>query len=58
MTSGSFSILASSTVFLGGSEETFTLPGGTNTNNNLVGCLKKVNGSIASALKPFTMLAC
>jgi hypothetical protein len=41
MTSGSFSILASSTVFLGGSEATFSLPG-TKTNNNLVGCIKKV----------------
>ena len=41
MTSGSFSVLASSTVFLGGSEATFSLPG-TKTNNNLVGCLKKV----------------
>ena len=44
MTSGSFSVLASSTVFLGGSEATFSLPG-TKTNNNLVGCLKKVGGS-------------
>ena len=42
MTSGSFSILASNTAFVGGSEATFSLPG-TKTNNNLVGCLKKVS---------------
>ncbi len=45
MTSGSFSVLASSTVFLGGSEATFSLPG-TKTNNNLVGCLKKVSSTL------------
>ena len=41
MTSGSFSVLASNTAFVGGSEATYSLPG-TKTNNNLVGCLKKV----------------
>ena len=41
ITTGSFSMLASSTVFLGWSEATYNLPG-TSTNNNWVGCLKKV----------------
>ena len=41
MGSGGFSFLASTTAFLGGSEATYSLPG-TKTNNNLVGCLKKV----------------
>lgn len=34
--------MASTTAFLGGSEATYSLPG-TKTNNNLVGCLKKVH---------------
>ena len=42
ITSGSFSILASSTVFVGGSEATYTLPAA-GTNNNWVGCIKKVS---------------
>lgn len=42
MGSGGFSFLASTTAFLGGSEATYSLPG-TKTNNNLVGCLKKVH---------------
>ena len=33
--------MASTKAFLGGSEATYSLPG-TKTNNNLVGCLKKV----------------
>ena len=41
MGSGGFSFLESTTAFLGGSEATYSLPG-TKTNNNLVGCLKKV----------------
>jgi hypothetical protein len=41
MGSGGFSFLASTKAFLGGSEATYSLPG-TKTNNNLVGCLKKV----------------
>jgi len=45
MTSGSFSVLASNTAFVGGSEATYSLPG-TKTNNNLVGCLKKVKINI------------
>ena len=56
MTSGSFSILASNTAFVGGSEATFSLPG-TKTNNNLVGCLKKVSKFmffLALAKKSFT----
>lgn len=42
MGSGGFSFLASYTAFVGGSEATYSLPG-TKTNNNLVGCMKKVN---------------
>ena len=38
ITAGSFTLLASSTVFVGGSEATYNLKG----NNNWVGCLKKV----------------
>ena len=41
MGSGGFSFLASYTAFVGGSEATYSLPG-TKTNNNLVGCMKKV----------------
>ena len=41
ITAGSFTLLASSTVFVGGSEATYNLPG----NNNWVGCLKKVRPS-------------
>ena len=40
ITAGSFTLLASSTVFVGGSEATYNLKG----NNNWVGCLKKVRG--------------
>ncbi|XP_071747001.1 neurexin 1 isoform X2 [Lepeophtheirus salmonis] len=41
VTSGSFSVLASTKVFVGGSEATYTLPG-TKAQNNLVGCLRSV----------------
>ena len=41
MTSGSFSMLTSSKVYIGGSQE-FKLPGSTARNNNFVGCLRKV----------------
>ena len=40
--SGSVRVLASSTVFVGGSEPSYHLPGGGAVNNNWVGCLKKV----------------
>ena len=42
MTTGAFNMLASSKVFIGGSEAPYKLPG-TNSRNNFVGCLKKVN---------------
>jgi hypothetical protein len=41
MTSGSFTMLSSSKVFIGGSMEPYNLPG-TSTKNNFAGCLKKV----------------
>ena len=41
MTSGSFSMLTSSKVYIGGSHE-FKLPGSTARANNFVGCLRKV----------------
>ena len=43
ITSGSFSVLASGTVFVGGSEPSYALPGITESNEqNWIGCLKKV----------------
>jgi hypothetical protein len=56
MTSGSFSVLASNTAFVGGSEATYSLPG-TKTNNNLVGCLKKVTYKADSLNLDFLKLA-
>ena len=41
MTSGSFSMLTSSKVFIGGSKEPFRLPG-SSAKNNFVGCLRNV----------------
>ena len=41
MTSGSFSMLTSSKVFIGGSKEPFRLPG-SSSKNNFVGCLRNV----------------
>ena len=41
MTSGSFSMLTSSKVFIGGSSQPYKLPGA-NTKTNFVGCMKKV----------------
>ena len=42
MTSGSFSMLTSSKVFIGGSKEPFKLPG-RSSKNNFVGCLRNVS---------------
>ncbi len=40
-TTGTFSMLSSSKVFIGGSKEPYSLPG-TSTKNNFAGCLRKV----------------
>ena len=42
MTSGTFSMLTSSKVFIGGSKEPFRLPG-SSSKNNFVGCLRNVS---------------
>ena len=42
MTSGSFSMLTSSKVYIGGSKEPFRLPG-SSSKNNFVGCLRNVS---------------
>ena len=41
-TSGTFFMLASNKVFIGGSSQPYKLPGGANTKTNFVGCMKKV----------------
>ena len=41
MVTGTFTMLSSSKVFIGGSVEPYNLPG-TSTKNNFVGCLRKV----------------
>ncbi len=50
ITSGSFSVLASSTVFVGGSEPSYraTEDGGKVNGNNWVGCLRKVSKNVFS----------
>ena len=40
--SGTFSMLSSNKVFIGGSNQNYKLPGA-NTNTNFVGCMRKVN---------------
>ena len=41
-TSGTFSMLSSNKVFIGGSSQPYKLPGA-NTKTNFVGCMKKVH---------------
>ena len=50
MTTGSFSMLSSSKVFVGGSEAPYKLPGAI-SKNNFVGCLKKVSVLAAKAFR-------
>jgi len=52
-TTGTFTMLSSSKVFIGGSKEPYSLPG-TSTKNNFAGCLRKVKISLTnSAFVPF-----
>ena len=61
-TSGMFSVLASNTVFVGGSEERLSQPdneqnkAATSTNINLVGCMKKVSTSSDFHIRNFLEL--